>query len=155
MPYWPGVRVREAAAVRVHRERAAGAELAVLDERAAFALGAEAEVLEVQQRGDRERVVAHEQVDVGRLDAGHRERGGPETAPPVVVRSGISLIIECVPHVAAPSTYAGGFGRSRARSADVITNAPAPSVTRQQSSRCSGETCIGDASTSSIVIGSR
>ena len=82
-----------------------GPELAVLDERAALALRAEAEVLEVEQRGDREAVVAHQHVDVGRLDAGHaRTRPDRETAPAVVVRSGISLIIECVPHVAAPST---------------------------------------------------
>ena len=53
-PVHAGVRVREPAAVRVHRQRAARAELAVLDERAALALGAEAEVLEVQQRGDGE-----------------------------------------------------------------------------------------------------
>ena len=33
---------------------------------AALALGAEPEVLEVQQRGDGEAVVAHEHVDVGR-----------------------------------------------------------------------------------------
>ena len=42
---------------------------------------------------------------------------------------------------------------SLARSAHVITNAPAPSVTRQQSSRCSGDACMGEASTSSTVIG--
>ena len=59
-----GVGVRQPAAVGVRRQRPTGAELAVLHERAAFTLGAEAEVLEVQQRGDGERVVAHEHVDV-------------------------------------------------------------------------------------------
>ena len=48
-----------------------------------------------------------------------------------------------------------GLASARARSADVKTKAPAPSVTRQQSSRCSGDDCIGDASTSSTVMGSR
>ena len=45
-----GVGVREPAAVGVHRQRPRRAELAVGHERAALALGAEAEVLEVQQR---------------------------------------------------------------------------------------------------------
>jgi hypothetical protein len=46
------------------------------------------------------------------------------------------------------------LARSRARSALVITNAPPPSVTRHESSRCKGEHWIGDASTSSTVSGS-
>ena len=62
----------EAAAVGVGRQRAAKREAAVLDERAALAFRAEAEVLERQQYGDGERVVDHAQVDVGVLDAGHR-----------------------------------------------------------------------------------
>ena len=80
----------------------------------AFALGAEAEVLEVQQRGDGERVVAHQQVDVARLDAGlARRRPVRTTAPAVVARSGIWLIIEWSWHVAAPSTYTGGLAQRR------------------------------------------
>ena len=46
MPRMPGMAVREAAAVGVGRQRAAEAQLAVVDERAAFALLAEAERLE-------------------------------------------------------------------------------------------------------------
>ena len=44
---------------------------------------------------------------------------------------------------------------SRARSAEVITTAPPPSLTTQQSSRCSGDEMTRDVSTSSTVIGSR
>ena len=72
----------------------------------------------------------------------------------MTVRSGIWLIIEWVWQVPAPSTSAGGLRSDRARSAEVSTTAPAPSVTRQQSSLCSGVASIGDASTSSTVIGS-
>ena len=72
----------------------------------------------------------------------------------MVVRSGISLIMLWVWQVPAPSTKTGGLARSRARSALVSTTAPAPSVTRQQSSLCSGDASSGDASTSSTVIGS-
>ena len=48
-----------------------GAVTPVSHERAAFALGAEPEVLEMQERGDGEAVVAHQEVDVGGLDARH------------------------------------------------------------------------------------
>ena len=61
---------------------------------------------------------------------------GPDTAPAVVVKSGIWVIDWAwSPHEDAPSTHTGGFARSRARSSEVMTKAPAPSVTRQQSSR--------------------
>ena len=79
----------------------------------------------------------------------------PETTPGVVVRSGIWPMTMWSVHVAAPSTYTGGLRSERARSALVMTKAPAPSVTRQQSRRCSGLTCSGEASTSSTVSGSR
>ena len=46
-----GVGVGEATAVGVRRQRTPGAELAVLDEAPALTLGAEAQVLEVQQLG--------------------------------------------------------------------------------------------------------
>ena len=79
----------------------------------------------------------------------------PETAPGVVVRSGIWVMPMWSVQVAAPRTYTGGLRSDRARAALVITNAPAPSVTRQQSRRCRGLTWSGDASTSAIVSGSR
>ena len=68
---------REAAAVGVHGQRAAArAERPLGGEGAALALLAEAEVLEVEQRGDGEAVVAHEDVDVGGRQAGHGEGPG-------------------------------------------------------------------------------
>ena len=54
-----------------------------------------------------------------------------------------------------PSTYTGGFGKSRARSAEVTMQAPPASVTRQQSSRLNGQAIMRERSTSSMVIGSR
>ena len=69
MPYMPGCVYERPPPLVFIGQRAAGAELAVLDERAALALRAEAEILQVQQRGDGEGVVAHQQVDVGRRDA--------------------------------------------------------------------------------------
>ncbi len=55
------------------------------------------------------------------------------------------------------STYPAllGVDGARARAASLITNAAAPSDTRQQSSTCKGVLTIGDASTSSTVIGVR
>src|SRR5215475_11869247 len=114
----------QSAAVGVHRQLTAQPDAPVLNEGAAFALAAESEVLEGFQDRDRERVVDHAQVDVG------------------------------VSHASdPPSTYTGGWLRSRARAALVTTSAPPPSVMMQQSSRCSGEETMRDASTSSIVIG--
>ena len=54
---------------------------------------------------------------------------------------------------AAAVMYAGTCGRSFARSAETITNAWPPSVSWQQSSRCSGSTIIREAWWSSRVIG--
>jgi hypothetical protein len=72
-----GMGVREAAAVGVHRQEAPGARAPVLDELTALALGAEAEVLHVEESRDREAVVAHQHVDVARLDSRLVERVGP------------------------------------------------------------------------------
>ena len=71
----------EPAAVRVHGERAARAEAALGGERAALALGAEAEILQVEQRGDGEAVVAHQHVHVGRAEARHGEGTGARDRP--------------------------------------------------------------------------
>ena len=75
MPYWPGCVYDSPPPFVFIGQRATRTELAVFHERAALALGAEAEIFEVQQRGDRERVVAHQQVDVVGGDAGLLERG--------------------------------------------------------------------------------
>ena len=74
MPAHARVAGREPAAVGVGGQRAADAELAVLDERAALAAAAEPERLERQQHHRRERVVDLADVDVGRGDAGPLER---------------------------------------------------------------------------------
>ena len=76
-----GVGEGEPAAVGVHGERAPRAEAALGGEGAALALGAEAEVLQVQERGDGEAVVAHEHVDVGGAEAGHGEGAGARDRP--------------------------------------------------------------------------
>ena len=73
----------------------------------------------------------------GTMPAMEKARG-PLTAPPVTVRSGMALMLAWVWHVPVPKTGTGRLRRSRARSARVSKTAPAPSVTRQQSSRCSG-----------------
>src|SRR4029079_3780165 len=51
----PGVHARQAAAVRIHGERASRSDASARDERSAFAFCAEAKVLEKQDRVDRER----------------------------------------------------------------------------------------------------
>jgi len=58
----------EAAAIGVDREPASRRDGAVFDESTAFSLGAEAEILQKQDRVDGERVVEFGDVDVGRLD---------------------------------------------------------------------------------------
>src|SRR5580704_576944 len=78
----------------------------------------------------------------------------PDTTPGVTVRSGIWLMTMWSVAVAAPKTYTGGLRSVLARSALVMTKAPAPSVTRQQSRRWSGLVWSGEARTSSMVMGS-
>jgi hypothetical protein len=71
------VRVREEAAVRVVGKGAAvEVQSRARDERPAFALLAEAHVLDLHERDDREGIVQREDVDVAGRDARHRERGG-------------------------------------------------------------------------------
>ena len=79
----------------------------------------------------------------------------PATDVAVTVRSGIWLMMLWLAAEPTPRTYTGGLARCRARSALAITKAPAPSVRRQQSSLCSGVQMYSEASTSSIVSGSR
>ncbi len=69
-----GMAMGQAAAVGVGGKRAAEPELAVLDERAAFAGPAEAERLEAREHHVGEGVVDLAGVDVGGLDAGPLER---------------------------------------------------------------------------------
>ncbi|CFW48044.1 Uncharacterised protein [Bordetella pertussis] len=80
---------------------------------------------------------------------------GPDSVAGVE-RSG-AICESCVRAVAAPKpdSSTGFWRKSCARSALVITTAPPPSVTTQQSSLCSGEAIMGEASTSSTVIGVR
>ncbi len=150
----PGMVRREAAAVGVGRARAVERRAAAGDEGTAFAALAEAEVLEREQHGDRERVVDHAQVDVAVADAGHRHRhrarlrrGDVEQRPRRRCRC-------AAPLRRRRARTAGFLARSRARSADVTTSAPPPSEIMQQSSRWSGDEITREASTSSTVIGS-
>ena len=71
------------------------------------------------------------------------------------VKSGHWLMFQCVCAPAAPSTYTGGWRRSRARSAVVRTTAPPPSEITQQSSLCSGSAIMRELTTSSTLRGSR
>jgi len=70
-----GMGVGEPAAVRVQRQRTARGDRTARGERPAIALGAEAEVLEEQDRCDRERVIELRDVNVGGVQARLRERG--------------------------------------------------------------------------------
>src|ERR1043166_7972746 len=58
-----GMAIREAAAIRVDREFAAGRDAAARDKRAALPLCAEAEVFEEQHRVDRKGVVELDDID--------------------------------------------------------------------------------------------
>ena len=66
------VRVRQHAAVGVDRQRAADARVAILEERAALARLHEAQLLELDDRHDREAVVQLRHVDVLRAEPCHR-----------------------------------------------------------------------------------
>src|SRR5579885_790782 len=70
-PVHAGVAIAEPAAVGVDRQGAARGDAAALDKAAAFALLAEAEVFEEQDRVDREGVVKLDDVDIGRSEPGH------------------------------------------------------------------------------------
>src|SRR5262245_15477060 len=141
--------VAQAAAVGVDRQPAdAGDQVAVGDELAAFALPAEAEVLELHQHGDGEAVVDRGVLDVLRRDARGRER---RLARPDRARKGeIDVAAEL-----APMTPTSGRPRVFATSGRVSTSAPPPSLITQQSSRCSGSATIGEFTTSSTVTSSR
>ena len=92
MPAHARVVRRQPAAVGVHRQRAAERIRPSLDERAALADLAEAEVLERRQHGDRERVVDHAQVDVvvGRRRPS-RTPARPDWRAAIVSRSGAPI----------------------------------------------------------------
>src|SRR5690348_8456685 len=61
-----GMAEREAAAIGVDRQHAAGGDASALDKAAAFALGTEAEILKEEDRVDRERIVELRLIDIGR-----------------------------------------------------------------------------------------
>ena len=103
-----GVAVREAAAVGVGGQRAAEAQLAVGDERAALALLAEAERLEGRQHHGRERVVdlaACRCLRASRPRA--RTRGGRLRSAGDSVKSSHSLIVVWLVASPVPSTHTG------------------------------------------------
>src|SRR6266567_2724237 len=70
-------------------------------------------------------------------------------------RSGMFAIVLWVCASPWPSIHTGALRVCLARAAEATTIAPPPSVTRQQSSRCSGSEIQREFSTSSIVMGSR
>ena len=80
---------------------------------------------------------------------------GPDSTAGVETRSGICEMCRCDCASPTPSTYTGSVRRSWARSLEVSTTAPPPSVSRQQSNADSGLETIRDARTSSIVSGDR
>ena len=119
-PVHAGMAVGEAAAVGVDRELCRRARCAPSATNApAFALGAEAEVLEEQDRGDSEGVVElrRTSMSAGR-QAGHRRRpAAPESVAAVTVRSGICGDVAVPVRLAAPSSRRAASGGPRARSA--------------------------------------
>ncbi len=100
-----GVAIGQAAAVGVDRQAAAGRDAAALDEAPAFALRAEAEIFEEQDRVDRERVVELDDVDVRRAPARPSRRPArPDSSAPVTVRSGMREMLAWVIAWPQPST---------------------------------------------------
>ena len=92
-PVHAGVDARQAAAVGVDRQAAAGRDRAAGDERPALALGAKAEVFEEQDRVDGEGIVELDDIDVAGANAGLRRYArGPLFAAAVTVRSGMRAI---------------------------------------------------------------
>src|SRR4051812_44135473 len=75
----------------------------------------------------------------------------PAALAPVTVKSGMHEMLACVMPWPQPRTYAGAFFNDFARSALVITIAPPPSVTRQQSRTVNGYEIMRDLSTSATV----
>src|SRR3984957_11411005 len=68
-----GMAMREQAAVRIDRQFAAKLDASVFDEAAAFALGAEAEVFELDDDDRREAIVKLGDVDIFRRQSRHRK----------------------------------------------------------------------------------
>ena len=152
-PVHARVAVAQPAAVGVDRQRAARRDAAVRDERAALALGAEPQVLEEQDRRDREGVV--ELRATRRRPASARPRrtpARPDSTAAVVVRSGIEETWRCVVRLGRAEHEDRRPAQRRAPARRTMTtSAPPPSVTRQQSRTPSGSQTRGAASTSSIV----
>ena len=133
-----------------------GAIATALDERTALALGAEPEVLEEQDRGDREGVVELKRSRRPRVRGRPRRRPARRTAPrPWCVRSVMPEMWRWPTASPQPSTWTAAPRSSAARSAATTTSAPPPSVTRQQSRTPSGSQTRGARSTSATLSGSR
>jgi hypothetical protein len=79
----------------------------------------------------------------------------PDRAAGDSVKSGHWLIVLCEVASPVPSTHTGCLAQSRARSSEVSTTAPPPSLRMQQCSFVNGSAIIRLFCTSSIVIGSR
>src|SRR5918912_1880652 len=77
---------------------------------------------------------------------------GPDQRAPVYVRS-IRPLSRCLGASPWPMIFTFGRFTWRATSGLATMTAPPPSVTTQQSSRCSGSLSIGEASTSSTLTG--
>src|SRR4029077_404594 len=67
-----GMAIRKPAAIGVDRQAAAGRDAATLDKRAAFSLGAETEILEKEDRVDREGVIELDDIDILGAEPRHR-----------------------------------------------------------------------------------
>ena len=134
------VRVVEAAAARVHRQRTADRGVTLGDERAGLAARHEAEVLERHQREDarRRRTASRGRRRTGASPAAANAAAPARRNASDDVRSGIWLAIAAPLASPLPSTCTGGRGRSRARSADVTTIAPPASVVTQHIGRVKG-----------------
>ena len=144
------VALGQVAAAGVDRQAAAELDGAARRERAALALGAEPEVLELQQDGDREAVVELGDVDVGRAEPGPPvqrvgRRLGRQRRDVVAQHDrelDARLRVSARLPWATARISAGGLGASLARSALVTTSAAAPSVSRQKSNSRSGREII-------------
>ena len=137
------IRLAHAAARRVGRKAAADLEPTVVGERSGLAPSAEAVALQRQEDQRAERVVQLGDIDLGRTDVGQAPQlAGARPGRPLErivaeeVRHGLVLTRQSTAprHGRTPAAAR----RSRARSAEQITTAHAPSDSRQLSNRQSG-----------------
>ena len=137
------------------REAFAWIEMAAGDKFTGLALFAETEILKIEQDRVGEVIIGLEHVHVGRFDAGHAEgfAAGDDTRSDREIGTLGDMPLEM--RLSGTDNASRLLRASRARSRPVTMTTPPPSVTRQQSSLCSGSQIIGEANTSSTVRGSR